>query len=128
MEYVITILCFSVFIRRFIPAHGFLCDSVIEYTTRFGSNQSKIKSSDEKIDVEKMIAPVKQQQNKPVQKTISQQRNSESRKLKNEGVDLSDIKAKQYKEVNTDYIFSNIDASEENLTSVVKKGLGEKQV
>lgn len=39
-----------------------------------------------------------------------------------EGVSLDDIKGKQYSEVDTDYMYSNIDSSDESLADTLRKG------
>lgn len=122
MAVIIVIIIFSVFVRQYTPARGFLCDDVIEYITKFGdkrtarlienngesdtvvllnaTNQPKVKSSEQKNDVKKIDEEV--------------------------GIDLKDINCKVAKDVDVSYLYSNIDDSDEDLKSVVSKAINKK--
>lgn len=115
MELLIILLIISVFIRRYIPFKGFLYDEAIGALTKFGKDRTDDLVV---IDEEELKQRVKTKQ-----PTKVQQKPTTKPKPVQEGIDLDDVKAKRYNEVNTDYIYSNLDSSDEPLASVVKKGL-----
>lgn len=124
MEAVIVILILSVFIRRFIPAKGFLCDEQIERLTYFGEARNIELRDITGVDADSLVTlkkPTVPLGHQPVQR--EQPMPKVQKPYQSEGVDLGDIKAKQSKEVDTDYMFSNIDDSDEDLTSVIKKSM-----
>lgn len=109
MLWVLLLCMFSVFIRWYLPARGFLCDDVIAYITRFGKDR-KIVIDDSPIVIKSGDVKYEKQQKHIVKKA-------------SEGVSLEDINAKKHKDINTNYLYSNFDDSDEDLTSVVSKGI-----
>lgn len=121
----VIIMIISVFIKRFIPAKGFLCDETIERLTYFGDSRviqlRNLNGYDEKdlVTVDTKRAAINTQavqQNIQITKAFSTTQNTVS------GVSLQDIKAKEYSDVNTDYMYGNIDDSDESLADTMRKG------
>ena len=116
MYVVFGLLLFSMFIRRFIPARGFLLDKEIEALTAFGETRQITLRNLEGVNLGDMVkisdtpvTPISQ----PVQQAVY---------AADDGVDIEDIKGKTYKEVDTDYMYSNMDSSDESLASALRKG------
>ena len=112
MGAIIVILIITVFIKKFIPLKGLLWDEDIASIVRIGSPKKVI---------------VKQQYVPSV--NVSRPESLESIPLPTEptlaeaGIDLEDIKAKEHDVVNTDYIFANMDSSQQTLKDVVMQGI-----
>lgn len=111
------LIVFSIYLRRFIPAKGFLCDDSIEALTAFGSSRRiELRNLDD-CDIEDMVCI----SDRPTHKTSKPAMDV----VKDSGIDLKDIKAKQCDEVDTNYMYGNMDASDEGLTDTLRKaGLG----
>lgn len=108
------LIVFSIYLRRFIPAKGFLCDDSIETLTAFGSSRRiELRNLDD-CDIEDMVYI----SNRPTHKTSKESVDV----VNNNGIDLKDIKAKQYDEVDTNYMYGNMDASDESLADTLRKG------
>ena len=114
MYAVFILLIFSVFIRRFIPAGGFLLDEEVEQLTAFGAQRKIELRNLEGCTPEDMVTISSHKLNTNTQQTFS--------KPVSEGIDLTDIKAKQRVEVDTDYMYANMDAGDESLADALRKG------
>lgn len=108
------LIIFSIYLRRFIPAKGFLCDESIEALTAFGSSRRIELRNLEDCNIEDMVCI----SDRPTHKTSKPNVDV----VNDEGVDLKDIKAKQYDEVDTNYMYGNMDASDESLADTLRKG------
>ena len=123
MYVVFFLIIFSVFVRRFLPAKGLLLDKEIEQLTFFG-NSRKIElrnltgyNAEDLVTIASQPAQIRTNvQNQAVQPIAT------STVTRTEGVDLGDIKGKTYQEVNTDYMYGNMDASDESLADALRKG------
>ena len=115
MEVIFIAMILSIVVRRFLPIKGFLWDKDIDKVVWFGEPrviELRDMTNRDSGDIIKFI--------KTDNKTKAIKDNSN--KIE-DGVELSDIKAKECKEVDLDYMYANIDDSEESLSDVVKKGL-----
>lgn len=107
------LIVFSIYIRRFVPAKGFLCDSSIEALTAFGSSRSIELRNMEDCDIEDIIT-ISSKHEPVVQRKVED--------TSSQGIELKDIKAKEYDEVDTSMLYGNMDASDESLADVMRKG------
>jgi len=112
MYVVLFLMIFSVFIRRFIPARGFLWDKDIDALTLFGNTR--------KIELRNFEGASITIAKESVQGISTVQ--PETVVPRAEGVDLGDIKGKTYKEVDTNYMYGNVDDSDESLADTLRKG------
>lgn len=127
MAVIIIIVIFSVFIRQYTPARGFLCDDVIAYITKFGSGK-KAKLIYDNGDSGTTVVLKVPQQAKPVDTNTASK--IEKEEPVDVGIDLEDINCKPKKankDIDVSYLYSNIDDSDEDLKSVVTKALKNKK-
>ena len=108
------LIVFSIYIRRFVPAKGFLCDNSIEALTAFGSSRRIELRNLDSCDIEDMVCI----SDRPTHKTPKPIADV----VNDNGIDLKDIKAKQCDEVDTNYMYGNMDASDESLADTLRKG------
>ena len=92
-------------------------DEVIGYITRF---------EDKNLTVVKQIPIVQNKEvvNKSIERKVEPEPKSEPEP--EVGIDLEDIKAKEVKDVDTSFVYGNIDDSDEDLKSVVQKAMASK--
>lgn len=108
------LIVFSIYIRRFVPAKGFLCDNSIEALTAFGSSRRIELRNLDSCDIEDMVCI----SDRPTYKTPKPTADV----VNDNGIDLKDIKARQCDEVDTNYMYGNMDASDESLADTLRKG------
>lgn len=128
---VIAFLCFVVFVRRFVPSHGFFADEVTDKVTAIGEKRVIRLRNLEGYSSRDLI----QISDVPVQLTTQQQTVQQNTAVQNikfteqEGVDLTDLGIKESNQpevktnqLNTDYVYANLDSSDESLSSTLKRG------
>ena len=110
------LLILSVYIKRFIPERGFICDSNIDKLTHFGNDRRYELRDITGIDESSLISikPIEIQQT-PVRENTST--------IDDSGIDLEDINAKRRDEVDISSMYSNIDESDESLSDIMGKVL-----
>lgn len=123
MYVVLFLIIFSIFIRRFIPAKGFLLDPEIEALTYFGESR-KIELRDlSNCNINDLVTISDKPVQIPTQQVVPVMPTAQPAPVQvSEGVDLKDIKGKAYAEVDTDYMYGNMDASNESLADTLRKG------
>ena len=126
---IIFIVILAVFIRRFMPAKGFLFDKYTEQITSFGEQRVvKLKNLtgykiEDLVNTEPVVN-VNMNTNNVTTDTSNARNSNEDIEVKDtdEGVELADISNKSTEEVDVDYMYANLDASEESLSETMKKG------
>lgn len=114
MYIVLFLIIFSVAIRRFLPSKGFLWDNDIDALTMFGRAR--------KIELKNYQGYSPSDLVTISSDTVMVKSSEELLQDSDPGVDLADIKAKSYKEVDTDYMYSNLDSSDSSLSDTLKNG------
>ena len=119
----IAILVISVYLKKFIPSKGFLCDEKIEKLTYFGSARTYELRDITEVGPEAFIVlkPVNAEEHKYKfeRNREDQQATEQSSTPVDSGIDLDDINAKSQQEVDMSNMYTNIDESDEDLSSMI---------